>query len=307
MTRPELPLLQLHAFVVLAEELHFGHAAGRLGIAQPPLSQQIRRLEEKVGHPLFHREPGRVTLTPAGRELLPAAQRALADVSAGLAAARSVGSGRAGRLRMGFAASLALTVLPGLLRTFRQRFPEVQLEVREMTTAPQLAALQDRSIDVGLLREPPADDPELGFRTILREPFVAVLPAGHPLASHRTVRLADLAASPFVLLPREVGPRLHDQIVGLCTAAGFTPRIAQRAVEWQTLCALVQAGLGVTLAPASIRRIRLDGVVFRRTAPGDARTRVAVAWRRHEQDPLVANLLATLDQDPAEPGSGADG
>ncbi|MFF7160773.1 LysR family transcriptional regulator [Streptomyces sp. NPDC008086] len=122
MDRPELPLQQLHAFVVLAEELHFGHAAARLGIAQPPLSQQIRRLEDKVGHALFHRAPGGVTLTPAGRELLPAARRALTDVTDGLVAARAVGSGRAGTLRVGFAASLALTMLPGLPRTFRHRF-----------------------------------------------------------------------------------------------------------------------------------------------------------------------------------------
>ncbi|MFD0352111.1 LysR family transcriptional regulator [Kitasatospora aburaviensis] len=306
MTRPELPFLQLHAFVVLAEELHFGHAAERLGIAQPPLSQQIRRLEEKVGHPLFHREPGRVTLTPAGRELLPAAQRALADVADGLAAARTVGSGRAGRLRIGFAASLALTVLPGLLRTFRQRFPDVQLDVREMTTAPSSPPCRTGVSTSGCCanprRRPGArlpDDPPRAVR--------GRAPGRPPAGPRRTVRLADLAESPFVLLPREVGPRLHDRIIALCATAGFTPHVAQRAVEWQTLCALVQAGLGVTLAPASIRRIRLDGVVFRRTAPGDARTRVAVAWRRHEQNPLIANLLAAVDQDPPEPGSGADG
>src|SRR5262252_8041787 len=131
MDRPELPLPQLHAFVVLAEELHFGHASARLGIAQPPLSQQIRRLEDRVGHPLFGRGAGRVTLTPAGRELLPAARRALAGLADALAAARAAGAGRAGRLRIGFAASLALTVLPGLLNTFRQRFPGVELDIRE--------------------------------------------------------------------------------------------------------------------------------------------------------------------------------
>ncbi|WP_084961899.1 LysR family transcriptional regulator [Thermoactinospora rubra] len=311
MERPELPLAQLHAFVVLAEELHFGHAAARLGIAQPPLSQQIRRLEDKVGHALFSREPGRVTLTPAGRELLPAARRALADLADGLAAARAAGSGRAGRLRIGFAASLALTVLPGLLRDFRQRFPGVRLDIREMTTAPQLAALCDKSIDIGLLREPPADEAELSFRTILTEPFVAVLPAAHPLAAQRTVRLAQLAGSPFVLLPRAAGPRLHDQIVGLCAAAGFTPQVAQHAVEWQTVCALVETGLGVSLAPASIRRIRLKGVAFRGIEPGAARTRVAVGWRTHDRNPLVAHLLATVSQDrpdvsqPPQPGHDA--
>ncbi|MGW0811695.1 LysR family transcriptional regulator [Streptomyces viridiviolaceus] len=297
MERPELPLPQLHAFVVLAEELHFGHAAARLGIAQPPLSQQIRRLEDKVGHALFSREPGRVTLTPAGRELLPAARRALTDLADGLAAARAIGSGRSGRLRIGFAASLALTVLPGLLRTFRQRFPGVDLDIREMTTAPQLAALQDKTIDIGLLREPPATETELEFRTVLSEPFVAVLPAGHTLAARRTVHVAQLADSPFVLLPRAVGPRLHDQITGLCTAAGFTPQVAQHAVEWQTVCALVGTGLGVSLAPASIRRIRLKGVAFRGIEPSTARTRVAVAWRKNDPNPLVTHLLATVGQE----------
>ncbi|MFF6776753.1 LysR family transcriptional regulator [Streptomyces sp. NPDC012637] len=294
MERPDIPLAQLHAFVVLADELHFGHAAARLGIAQPPLSQQIRRLEDKVGHPLFHREPGRVTLTPAGRELLPVARRVLGELSDGLAAARAVGSGRAGRLRIGFSASLALTVLPGLLRTFRERFPDADLDIREMTSAPQIAALHDRTIDIGLLREPPSGEQELGFRTVLTEPFVAVLPASHPLASQRTVRVAQLADAPFVLPPRDVGPQLHDRITGLCTAAGFTPRIAQRAVEWQTVCALVETGLGVSLAPASIRRIRLGNVAFRRVAPGTTRTRVAVAWRRNDPNPLVDHLLTTV-------------
>ncbi|MFF8397401.1 LysR family transcriptional regulator [Streptomyces sp. NPDC016172] len=298
--RPELlPLPQLHAFVVLAEELHFGHAADRLGIAQPPLSQQIRRLEDKVGHALFTRPPGRVALTPAGRELLPAARHALTGLADGLAAARAAGSGRTGRLRIGFAASLAVTVLPGLLRTHRERYPGVDLDIREMTTAPQLVALRDGTIDVGLLREPPEGDPELAFRTLLTEPFVAVLPTSHPLAAHRTVALADLADSPFVLLPREAGPGLHDRITALCATAGFTPRVTQQAVEWQTVCALVETGLGVSLAPAAIRRIRLGGVAFRPLTPGDARTRVSVGRRRGDQRPLVANLLETIAVGPA--------
>ncbi|WP_225823632.1 LysR family transcriptional regulator [Streptomyces naphthomycinicus] len=302
MDRPDLPLPQLHAFVVLAEELHFGHAAARLGIAQPPLSQQIRRLEDRVGHPLFRRAPGRVTLTPAGQALLPSARQALAGLAEGLAAARAVGDGRAGRLRIGFAASLALTVLPGLLREFRQGFPEVRLDITEMTTAPQLDALRERTIDIGLLREPPDRDPELAFRTVLSEPFVAVLPSAHPLAARRTVRPAQLAGEPFVLLPRAAGPRLYDRITGLCEAAGHTPRVAQHAVEWQTVCALVEAGLGVSVAPASIRRIRLAGVVFRRIAPASVQTRVAVAWRRDDEDPLVGRLLAAVGR-PARPDS----
>ncbi|KQW02720.1 LysR family transcriptional regulator [Streptomyces sp. Root369] len=300
MERPELPLPQLHAFVVLAEELHFGHAATRLGIAQPPLSQQIRRLEDKVGYALFSREPGRIALTPAGRELLPAARHALTDLADGLTAARQVGSGRAGRLRIGFAASVALTVLPGLLRTFRGRFPAVDLDIREMTTTPQLAALREGSIDIGLLREPPAHDTELGFETVLDEPFVAVLSASHPLATQRAVRVEQLANCPFVLLPRTVGPSLYDQITNLCIAAGFTPQVTQHAVEWQTVCALVETGLGVSLAPESIRRIRLKGVAFRRIEPNAARTRVAVAWRKSDSNPLIPRLRAAFDQDPPD-------
>ncbi|MER8039239.1 LysR family transcriptional regulator [Streptomyces hydrogenans] len=300
MERPELPLPQLHAFVVLAEELHFGRAAARLGIAQPPLSQQIRRLEDKVGHALFRRDPGRVGLTPAGRELLPAARHALAALAEGLTAAREVGSGRAGRLRIGFAASLALTVLPSLLRTFRERLPAVELDIQEMTTTPQLAALRERTIDIGLLREPPAQDAELEFRTVLTEPFVAVLPSTHPLATQRTVSVTQLADQPFVLLPRAVGPFLYDRITGLCADAGFTPHVTQHAVEWQTVCALVETGLGVSLAPESIRRIRLQGVAYRRVTPATARTRVAVAWRVNDPNPLIPGILAALRHEPGD-------
>ncbi|MFF4589077.1 LysR family transcriptional regulator [Streptomyces sp. NPDC001388] len=293
------PLAQLHAFAVLAEELHFGRAASRLGIAQPPLSQQIRRLEDRVGHALFDRSPAGVTLTPAGRELLPAARRTLTGLSDGLAAARAAGDGRTGRLRVGFAASLALTVLPDLLRTHRDRLPGVHLDLREMTTAPQLTALRDGGIDVGLLREPPSHDPGLSFRTLLTEPFVAVLPAAHPLAARTTVPLAALADAPFVLLPREAGPGLHDRITALCATAGFTPRVAQEAVEWLTVCALVESGLGVSLAPAGIRRIALEGIAHRPLEPSTARTAVAVAWRTDDGNPLVSGLLTTLTAAPA--------
>ncbi|MEU2282033.1 LysR family transcriptional regulator [Streptomyces sp. NPDC013178] len=296
MSRPELPLPQLHAFVVLADELHFGRAADRLGIAQPPLSQQIRRLEDKVGHALFTRAPGRVALTPAGRALLPAARRALTGLADGLAAARAAGDGRTGRLRVGFAASLALTVLPNLLRTHRDRFPGVHLDLREMTTAPQLTALREGAIDVGLLREPPPEDPDLTFTPILTEPFVVVLPATHPLAENTTVRLADLASTPFVLLPHEAGPGLHDRITTLCATAGFTPHVTQEAVEWTTVCALVEAGLGVSLAPAGIRRLRLEGVAFRPVDPPTARTTVAAARRTEDRNPLVEHLLATATE-----------
>ena len=256
------------------------------------------------------RGPGHVSLTPAGEELLPAARSALTTLADALAATRAVAEGRAGTLRIGFAASLALTVLPALLRQFREQIPDARLQIQEMTTTPQLAALRDRSLDVGLLREPDDNTPDLVFRTVLTEPFVAVLPVGHPLAEHEHahehehvhkrvhehehVHVEQLADSPFILLPRHVGPQLHDQILGLCIEAGFTPNIAQHAVEWQTICALVEAGLGVSIAPASIARIRLEGIVFRPLAPDAPRTRVAIAWHRTHPNPLINPLLALL-------------
>jgi DNA-binding transcriptional LysR family regulator len=288
--QPELSLRQLHTFAVLAEELHFGRAADRLGIAQPPLSQQIRRLEDRVGHRLFDRGPGRVALTPAGQQLLPSARRALDELAHGLTAARRIGAGLAGCIRVGFAASLALTVLPDLLDAHRKRYPQVELEIREMTTAPQVAALRAGALDVGLLREPP-DESALAAERILSEELVAVLPSAHPLAAGPTVPIAALAGEPFVLLPRAAGAGLHDRIVGLCAEAGFLPHIAQHAVEWQTVAALVEAGLGVSIAPAGIRRIRLDGVAHRPLEPGGARTAVAMCWRRDDRNPLVHQLV----------------
>lgn len=305
MDRPELALQQLHAFTVLAEELHFGRAAERLGIAQPPLSQQIRRLELKVGHPLFDRGPGRIALTAAGHELLPAARRALDEVAGGLDAARRAGTGTAGRIRIGFAASLALTVLPELLRAYRTRYPGVDMEIREMTTAPQVAALHGQTIDVGLLREPPDGEQGLAVEPLLAEGFVAVLPAAHPLAARRVVPVAALADEPFVLLPRAAGPTVHDRILDLCRERGFEPRIGQHAVEWQTVSALVEAGLGVSLAPASIRRIRLRGVAYRRIEPDTARTVVGMSWRSDDPNPLVARFLETARA--ASSGAGAGG
>jgi DNA-binding transcriptional LysR family regulator len=197
-----------------------------------------------------------------------------------------------GRLRIGFAASLAPTVLAPMLRAYRDRFPQVELELREMTTAPQIAALREHTIDVGLLRDPPGEE-GLVTEEVLSEGFVAVLPAAHPLAAHRSVRVAALADEPFVLLPRTAAPTVHDRILEVCAQAGFQPRIAQRAVEWLTVTALVEAGLGVSLAPAGITRFRLSRVAYRRIDPDRVRTTVALCWRRDERGVLVRHFTET--------------
>lgn len=234
-----------------------------------------------------------MTLTAAGRELLPAARGALEQVAGGLAAARRVGAGLAGRLRVGFAASPAFTVLPEAVRAYRRRFPDVELELRELTSAPQADALRTGALDAGLVRESPTG-PGLAGAEVWREPFVAVLPDGHPLGREEAVAVEALADEPFVLFPRAAGPAFHDRVTGVCADAGFAPRVVQRAVEWQTLVAFVGAGLGVTIAPAEVSRLRLDGVVYRRPAPEPAPTVVTLCWRDGDTRPLLRGFIETM-------------
>lgn len=286
-----IDLRQLRQFVAVAEEGHFGRAAERLGMAQPPLSQAILRLEQQVGHALFTRRP-RVRLTAAGEVLLGTARRTLAQVEAGVDAARRAGRGEAGRLTIGFAASVLPGVLPGIVRAYRDAYPGVELRLRELATAAQADALRDGSIDVGFLRQP-AEDAELACEPLLREPFAAVLPPGHPLGAARRVRLGALAGEPFVLFPRAVAPTLHDQVNALCAAAGFAPRIVQEAQEWLTIVGLVEAGLGVSVVPASFRRLRWGGVVYRPLTPTGAATVVSLCWRRADLSPTAAAFVQT--------------
>ncbi|HEX2202358.1 MAG TPA: LysR substrate-binding domain-containing protein [Longimicrobium sp.] len=283
-------LRHLRYFAAVAEELHFGRAARRLGIAQPPLSQQIQRLEETLGCALFTRRP-RVALTPAGEALLGVARRALAQVAQGLDATRRAGRGEAGTLTVGFAASTMLGVLPAVLRAYRERFPAVELRLRELSTSAQTEALRDGTIDVGFLREPGPDE-ALVCEPVLREPLVAVLPPGHPLGGRRSLPLATLAEEPFVHFPREVAPTLHDQVMALCRAAGFAPRVVQVAQEWLTIVGLVESGLGVSLAPASFRRLRWGGVRYVPLSPPGSRTIVALCRARETISPTVDAFFA---------------
>lgn len=286
MDLPEVELRQLRAFTVVAEEAHVGRAAARLGIAQPPLSQQIQRLETKVGHALFTRHPHGMALTPAGEELLETAKSALRLVAQGLDAARRIGRGEAGRLRVGMAASLAASFLPGLVRTFRALHPGVVLDIREMTTDPQATALRDGLIDVGIGRDATPSE-GVAVRTVAEEPLVAVLPKAHRLARNPDLNPRDLAAETFALFPSSAGAAFHDRILDVCRTAGFTPTVGYEAVEWSTLVAFVAAELAVTIAPKSVP---LAGAV-RRALPPEALTAVTLARREDDANPLVAAFL----------------
>ncbi len=288
--KPGIELRHLRSFVAVAEELHFGRAAARLGIAQPPLSQQIQRLEAGLGTRLFDRTNRRVALTDAGRALLEHAGRVLQGSAAAVEAVRRAARGESGPLRVAFAASVMFLSLPRIIRAFRQRYPEVRLDLREMPTGLQLEALRAEELDIGFLRQPDPD-PELQLETVMSEPLRAAVPVGHPLATRSRIRLESLAAEPFVLFPREIAPGLHAQVLALCRSAGFAPRVVQESRELYTTVSLVEAGMGVTIIPASVAKMGWTSVRYLPIASLLARTRIAAAWRTDRDRPVIHSFL----------------
>jgi DNA-binding transcriptional LysR family regulator len=280
-------LRHLRYFVAVAEELHFGRAAQRLHISQPPLSMQIRSLEDALGVQLFHRTQRRVALTQAGEAFLREARQILERAAGSVIAAQRASRGEVGQLALGFVSHANYHVLPPLLREFRARAPDVRLQLREATSDRLLEDLPEGRVDAAFVL-PPLENPQLDHLVAWREPLVAALPARHPLAKRRgPLALAQLAEAPFILFPRRLAPQLHDDIVACCRAAGFSPRVEQEAVQMQTIVSLVSAEIGVALIPASIENLGRTGVVYRRLAQASPQTEVLLAWRR-------GDALATL-------------
>lgn len=285
-----MELRQLRYFVTLAGELHFGRAAKRLALTQPPLTQAIQKLERELGVRLFERTQRRVALTHAGRAFLEEARHTLARADGAVERARRAGRGEVGRLAVGFLANTAYTLLPLVLRDFASGYPGVTLDLRELTIPQQLEALRRENIDVGLLR-PPLADAELASETILEEPFVLALPAAHALCAMRRVPVRRLAGESFVMFPRTAGFVFHDLIMGFCQRAGFAPRVAQEVNQTHAVIGLVSAGLGVALVPASAQKIALAGVAYRPLREATPFAQVSVAWRRADTSPVVAAFL----------------
>ena len=291
-----MELRRLRYFVAVAEALHFGRAAARLHISQPPLSRQIQQLEHELGAMLFRRSKRRVELTDAGAYLLIEARRLLSDADALGERLRRAASGEVGYLALGFISAVDYSVLPGVLSAYRKAYPGVSLELRELTTDVQLRELRDGRIDAGMLLAP-VDDAALATMPLSREPLVVALPAADPLArANRRVWLRALAARPFILSPRAVATGLHDMILGFCETAGFAPRVAQEAIQLQTIVSLVSAGLGVALVPASLRDLRRSGVVYRRLRETSPPFTVLLAWRRSNRSASLAHFVATTRQ-----------
>ncbi|APR76093.1 LysR family transcriptional regulator YnfL [Minicystis rosea] len=286
-----MELRHLRYFLAVAEERHFGRAARRLRIAQPPLSRQIQALEAELGFALFDRSRRRVELTPAGAALVAHARRVLETLALGLHEARRAALGQIGRIAVGYPSSVAFSGLPELLRAFRARSPTVEVVLREMSPQDQLDGLREGRLDVGFIRGP-LQERELASRLVRHEPLVVALPEGHPLVVHARIDLAMLAREPFVTFPRARGPAFFDFIMRLCDDAGFTPRIVQEAPQLD-MVSLVAAGFGVAILPGSVRGARRPGAVFRPLA-GVPPAELFVAWRPDDTSPVLRDFLDTV-------------
>ncbi len=287
-----MELRHLRYFVAVAEALSFARAARALNLSQPPLSRQIRALEEELGTALFARTKRSVRLTAAGAALLPEARRLLREADGLKAGARRLAAGEVGTLALGFISVAAYNLLPELAPEFRRRHPGVKLALHEATSDVLLAALRQGELDVGLVL-PPAEAPGLEYAALVHDTLVAALPAGSKAARGKgPLALAALAGEPFILFPRNVGAPLHDAIVGACRRAGFAPRIEQEAIQMQTIVSLVAAGMGVALVPAALERMRRTGVVYRPLAERGLPVEIGCAWRSGDDSPVVRAFLA---------------
>jgi DNA-binding transcriptional LysR family regulator len=289
MSRPVIELRQLYVFSVVAEELHFGRAAARLGISQPPLSQQIKTLEALVGHTLLLRGTRSVQLTEAGASLLACARKLLDDAAQGLEKARQAGKGEAGTLNLGFTATTALHMLPRIFERLRQNLPDINVSLFELLPDPLCEALEDERIDVAIAREM-INVNQFDVVPLYQEPYVAVLPATHPHA-HATgkLRLDVLSDDGFVLFPRNQRSRNIDQVVAMCRNAGFTPRLLQEAPGWQTAVSFVGSGLGVTLLPECVRSFMMPDVIYR-PVETDVTSTIMLMRRRQDTRRIVENF-----------------
>jgi DNA-binding transcriptional LysR family regulator len=256
-----LDLRQLNCFVVLAEQLHFGRAAARLHISQPPLSLKIRALEEELGLLLFIRSSRRVELTHSGQIFLQEARRLLHDAEKLEKFAHSLGLGEAGTLAIGFNASTVYQLMPSLVSTFSERYPYVKLTLHEMVSAEQIKALQEHRIDVGLLRPPLPT----GFRTLSlgEEEILVFLPAQHPLTAQESIAIEALAEEPMVMFSKLEAAYFHHLVMEMCAEAGFIPNVRQETRHIHAIVALVGAGMGLALLPESATHIRMRGVEVR--------------------------------------------
>ena len=292
-----MELRHLRYFVAVAEELHFGHAAERLHMAQPPLSLQIRALEEELQAKLFDRTRRQVVLTEAGRSFLADARAILASTEDAKRRAAQIARGAAGRLEIGFTGSAPFNpMMPPLLARFRREWPGVRLALNQMTTAAQLEALYDGRLDIGFARPAASEllSRHLVVHRALREQLLVALSSDHPLAGRSPIEFAALRDEPFVMPPRHISAGLYDKIIELCARAGFAPRIVTDAHEISTILTLSAAGIGVAVMFGGMHRAAIAGLCFSEIADDQAFADLLVIHRKGETAPTIRNFLELL-------------
>jgi DNA-binding transcriptional LysR family regulator len=288
-----MELRHIRYFLAVAEAHNFTRAAEKLGIGQPPLSQQIRDLEAEVGAQLFHRVPHGAELTEAGHAFLIDARIALAAAENAKLAAQRAARGETGRLALGFTASAAFNpAVTGTIRRFRAQWPGVSLSLFEMNSKLLVEKLARGEIDAAFIRPGLEDPQEMRLKRMEDEPMLVALPANHPLAASGSIRLAALADEPFVLFPRFVGLSLYDDIAKACREAGFELNVTQEAPQIPSVVNLVAAGFGVSIVPASIAKIAIEGIVFRPIDGPPLIARLGIAVLKGQRSPVALNMMA---------------
>lgn len=285
----------LRYFLALAEELHFGRAARRLSISQPPLSLNIRQLEESVGARLFHRNSKEVKLTPAGRALVPRARALLEQAGEAKRHARDVGRGFEGRIRLGLVSSMIYRGLPRMLQAFHAKHPQTQVVLREMNSQEQVMELAHGQLDAGFVhtQRVPREMSRLLFAS---EPFLCCLPRAHALARVRKLALARLQGEAFVMFSRAASPDYYERVLAICSEAGFYPDVRHEVQHWLSVVSLVAQGLGVALVPAALRESAIPGAVFVPVADTAARSEVFCVWRTADDTPGLEAFLDVARQ-----------
>lgn len=285
-----MKLHHLRYFLALAEELHFGRAAARLAITQPPLSGAIKALELELGATLFERDSKRVGLTPAGLALRAEAQHILERLERAAEVARAVAAGKRGRLDVGFTGSMVYRELPAIVHRFNAAAPGVEVVLRELSSAPQLEELLRGELDAGFVNVSTVP-PLLCSLPLTDDRFVCCLPESHALAAQPAVRLQELAHERFVMFARDVAPANHDNVLAVFSRAGIEPRLVHAARQWLTVIALVAQGLGIALVPGRLARSRIGGVVFVPIAGMRARSGAALAWHQGSSNTALAGFV----------------
>jgi DNA-binding transcriptional LysR family regulator len=293
-----MELRQLRYLQVLAEELHFGRAAQRLGIAQPALTQQIQSLERDLGARLFQRTKRSVHLTIAGRLTLEQATRTLEQAERTATVARKAGRGEQGSVAIGYVGSAAFSgILSKITFDYRKTSPDIELHLHELDITQQVDDVYNGRIDVGFIRPPVRQWPDgMTSLTLSREPIIVALPKGHPLSRRRAVPIAALANESFVTTYFEEGVGFHAQVAAMCRSAGLTPRITQRGRQFAAITSLVGAGLGVAFVPDTLRNLRVPNVIYRPLEGAKGTTDLALVFRKSEQAPAVVSFIAKARQ-----------